>query len=251
MKYLPPKDFVADAAARVKEYSLNPDLDAFIPKMLDMMNWNQYAYNFSWLGRPIIQLPQDTVTFQELIWNVRPDLIVETGIAHGGSIIFTASMLALLEAFSLVEDPLVVGIDIDIRSHNRSAIEEHPASRWIRMIEGSSTDIDVINQVKNLSGNKSRVMVFLDSNHTHSHVLAELKAYAPLVTLGSYCIVLDTGIEDIHPTAIAPGRPWCKGNSPKSALQEFLKEYSGFIVDDFYDKKAWVTSASGGFLKRI
>ncbi len=239
-----------DIRNRLIEYAADAELIRVQCDLLHQMNLNKYAYNFTWLGRPIIQIPQDTVTFQELIWGVKPDLIIETGIAHGGSLIFSASMLALLELFGFVKTPAVVGIDIDIRPHNRSAIEEHPAAKWIQLIEGSSTSPDVIAKIGAIASRKQRVMVFLDSNHTHEHVLAELRAYAPLVTEGSYCVVADTGIEDIDPSVIAPGREWCKGNSPKSALTEYLKENDQFILDDFYHEKAWVTSAPGGYIKR-
>lgn len=239
-----------DINNRLHEYAKNSELTKVKHELLEQMNANMYAYNFTWFGRPVIQIPQDTVTFQELIWAVKPDLIIETGIAHGGSLIFSASMLALLELFGLTDKPTVVGIDIDIRAHNRLAIEQHPAAKWIQMIEGSSVSSDVINQIYAISKGKKRIMVFLDSNHTHAHVLAELKAYAPLVTKGSYCIVADTGIEDIAPSLVAPGREWCKGNSPKSALREYLKDHDEFEIDGFYHEKAWVTSAPGGFIKR-
>lgn len=236
---------------RVNEYASNTELSNMKHELLEQMNANRYAYNFTWFGRPVIQIPQDTMTFQELIWRVKPDLIIETGIAHGGSLVFSASMLALLELFGEIDNPLVVGIDIDIRPHNRLAIEEHPAAKWIKMIEGSSISPNVIDQIYAIAKNKKRIMLFLDSNHTHAHVLAELKAYAPLVTKDSYCVVADTGIEDIDPSLVASGREWCKGNSPKSALTEYLKNHDEFIIDGFYHEKAWVTSAPGGFIKRV
>ena len=249
--YSPPKNYIDNIRNRLPDDARDLQLAKVQKDLLDQMNWKKYAYNFTWLGRPVIQIPQDTMTFQEMIWEVKPDLIIETGIAHGGSLIFSASMLALLETFGLVENPLVIGIDIEVRPHNRSAIEQHPAARWIKMIEASSTDLAVIDEVASLSNGKKRVMVFLDSNHTHAHVLSELRAYAPMVTTGSYCVVLDTGIEDIDPSAVAEGREWCKGNSPKSALNEFLRENNQFELDAFYHEKAWVTSAPGGFIKRI
>ena len=244
-------EYVNDIYGRLKSESHNTELMRVQRELLYQMNINKYAYNFTWLGRPIIQIPQDTVTFQEIIWEIKPDLIIETGIAHGGSLIFSASMLALLEIFGQVQNPVVIGIDIDIRPHNRSAIEQHPAAKWIHLIEGSSTNPNIITDVEKIAKHKKRVMVFLDSDHTHAHVLAELQAYAPMVTIGSYCVVADTGIEDIDPSAIAPGREWCKGNSPKSALTEYLKDKSNFVVDQFYHEKAWVTSAPGGYIKRI
>jgi len=246
-----PESYKNDIVTRLATSESDESLAEVKKNLLNQMNWHRYAYNFTWFGRPVIQIPQDTVTFQEMIWEVRPDLIIETGIAHGGSLIFSASMLALLELFGMVKNPMVLGIDIDIRPHNRSAIENHPAAKWVRMIEDSSVDPEVISEIWEVARSKQRIMVFLDSNHTHAHVLEELKAYAPLVTKGSYCVVLDTGVEDIDPTAIAAGREWCKGNSPKSALTEFLKSNSHFELDCFYHEKAWVTSAPGGIIKRI
>lgn len=219
-----------------------------------------YSYNFTWLGRPIIQYPQDTVGLQELIWQVRPDLIIETGIAHGGSLIFSASMLALLDYCEAIEnkstlDPAtsmrkVIGVDIDIRAHNRTAIEAHPMSRRIEMIEGSSVAPDVVAEVRRRAASHQRVMVCLDSNHSHAHVLAELEAYAPLVTLGSYCVVLDTIIEDM-PAGYFTDRPWDKGNNPKTAVRAYLKEHPEFTQDLRWDHKLQLTVAREGFLKRV
>jgi cephalosporin hydroxylase len=251
MNNMIPEAYKKDIESRLNQSESDQALKVVKKDLLNQMNWHKYAYNFTWFGRPVIQIPQDTITFQELIWEVQPDLIIETGIAHGGSLIFSASMLALLELFGLVQNPVAVGVDIEIRSHNRKAIEKHPANKWVRMIEGSSIEQSIVSQVHEIAKQKERVMVFLDSNHTHAHVLAELQAYATLVTIGSYCIVLDTGVEDIDPTAIAPGREWCKGNSPKSALNEFLKCNSDFELDQFYHEKSWVTSAPGGFIKRV
>lgn len=192
----------------------------------------KYTYRFSWLSRPIIQYPQDMVAMQELIWAVRPDLIIETGIAHGGSLILSASMLALMDMCDAIKsgatlDPKaskrkVLGIDIDLRAHNRAAIEAHPMASRIQMIQGSSIAPDVIARVKQAASGYQRVLVCLDSNHTHEHVLAELEAYAPLTSVGSYCVVFDTIIEDM-PADMFPDRPWGKGNSPKTAVWEFLK----------------------------
>lgn len=250
-KFTPPLEYREDIKKRIKKDNQNETLDSVKKNLLDHMNWSKYAYNFLWFGRPIIQIPQDTITFQEIIWEVKPDLIIETGIAHGGSIVFSASMLALLETFELVVNPLVIGIDIDIREHNLNAIKKHPASKWINMIEGSSISEEVITKVEKIAKNKKKILLFLDSNHTHSHVLAELNAYTHFVSLNSYCVILDTGIEDIDESAIAKGRSWGKGNSPKSALNEFLQNNDNFIVDNFYHDKAWITSAPGGIIKRI
>ena len=210
----------------------------------------RYSYNFSWLGRPIIQYPQDIVAMQEIIWSVQPDLIVETGIAHGGSLIFSASMLELNAACGGPADAQVLGVDIDIRRHNRDAIERHPMFKRITMIEGSSVAADVIAQVADRAAARQRVLVCLDSNHTHDHVLAELEAYAPLTSVGSYCVVYDTLIEEM-PADMFPDRSWGPGNSPKSALDEYLRIHPEFVNDDLVDAKLLISAARGGYLRRI
>lgn len=218
----------------------------FINKTSD----TKYAYNFSWLGRPIIQFPQDMIALQEIIWEVKPDMIIETGIAHGGSLIFSASMLTLLEACGEIKSGKVLGIDIDIREHNKKAIEAHPMNKKITMFEGSSIDEDIIKKVHEFAKSGKRILVCLDSNHTHEHVLAELKAYAPLVSTGSYCCVFDTIIEDM-PEGNFPDRPWDKGNNPKTAVWEYLKENNNFIIDKDIENKLLITVAPDGYLKRI
>jgi len=219
-----------------------------------------YSYNFDWLSRPIIQYPQDIVAMQEIIWAVKPDLIIETGIAHGGSLIFSASMLALLEYCDAAQmgetlNPAkpkrrVLGIDIDIRAHNRQAIKEHPMSGRIDMLEGSSISPGIIDQVHSIAKNYQRILVCLDSMHTHDHVLAELAAYAPLVSLGSYCVVFDTIIEDM-PEGFFADRPWDKGNNPKTAVREFLKQHDEFEIDKQIENKLLITVAPDGFLRRV
>jgi cephalosporin hydroxylase len=211
---------------------------------------NSYIYNFSWLGRPIIQLPQDVFAMQELIWKVQPDLIIETGIAHGGSLIFSASMLELNAACGGPMEAEVLGIDIDIRAHNRVAIEGHPMFKRITMIQGSSIAPEIIAQVKVKASAKQRVMVCLDSNHTHTHVLAELEAYAPLTSVGSYCVVFDTAIEDV-PAEMFADRPWGPGNNPKTAVKEFLKTTDLFELENEIPNKLLITVAPDGYLKRI
>ncbi len=209
-----------------------------------------YSYNFSWLGRPIIQYPQDMVALQEIIWEVKPDLIIETGIAHGGSLIFSASMLALLEICGEIEKGEVLGIDIDIRPHNKEAIEAHPMSKKITMFQGSSIDEAMIKKVHDFAKKGKRILVCLDSNHTHEHALAELRAYAPLVSIGSYCVVFDTIIEDL-PNVTWTDRPWGKGNNPKTAVWEYLKTNDNFIVDEQMDNKLLISVAPSGYLKRV
>lgn len=219
-----------------------------------------YSYNFEFSGRPIIQLPQDMVAMQELIWDVKPDLIIETGIAHGGSLIMNASMLAMLDLCDAIEsgetiDPKnsqrkVLGIDIDIRAHNREAIEAHSMASRIQMIQGSSTAPEIIAQVKEIAEGYRRVLVSLDSNHTHEHVLAELEAYAPLASVGSYCVVFDTLVEDM-PAEMYRDRPWGPGNNPKSAVWEYLKTHPEFQIDKSIQHKLLITVAPDGYLKRL
>ncbi len=221
---------------------------------------HKYAYNFTWMGRPIIQVPQDMVAMQELIWQIKPDLIIETGIAHGGSLIFSASMLAQLDLCEAIEtgktlDPKisqrkVLGIDIDIRAHNREAIEAHPMASRIQMIQGSSIAPEIIEQVHAIAANYSRVLVCLDSNHTHDHVLAELEAYAPLTSKDSYCVVFDTLIEDM-PADMFPDRPWGPGNNPKTAVWEYLKTHTEFEIDKSIQHKLLITVAPDGYLNRV
>jgi cephalosporin hydroxylase len=209
-----------------------------------------YIYNFTWLGRPIIQLPQDVFAMQELIWAVQPDLIIETGIAHGGSLIFSASMLELNAASGGPQDGEVLGIDIDIRAHNRAAIEAHPMFKRISMLQGSSIAPEIVEQVRERAAGKQRVMVCLDSNHTHDHVLAELEAYAPLTSLGSYCVVFDTAIEEM-PAEDFNDRPWGPGNNPKTAVREFLKTTDRFQIAQEISNKLLITVAPDGYLKRV
>jgi cephalosporin hydroxylase len=197
------------------------------------------------MGRPIIQFPQDIVSMQEIIWQVKPQLIIETGIAHGGSLIFYASMLELLG-----NDGFVLGIDIDIRQHNRLAIEKHPMYKRIKMIEGSSTDQAVIAKVHEMAEGKAPIIVVLDSMHTHDHVFEELNAYSPLVTKGSYLVVFDTVIEDM-PADFFPDRPWGRGNNPKTAVWEFLKRNDRFEIDKDIEAKLLITVAPDGYLKCI
>lgn len=205
----------------------------------------EYSYHFSWLGRPVIQFPQDIITMQEIIWEVKPDLIIETGIAHGGSLIFSASMLELLGG-----DGQVLGIDIDIREHNRVEIEKHPMYKRITMIEGSSIDNSIAEQVYDFAKGKERILVFLDSNHTHDHVLKEVELYSALVTKGSYLVVFDTIIEDM-PEDFFPNRPWGKGNNPKTAVREFLKTNDRFEIDKEIENKLLITVAPDGYLKCV
>jgi len=212
--------------------------------LLEFSVRHKYSYNFNWLGRPIIQYPQDIVAMQEIIWAVKPDLILETGIAHGGSIVFYASMLELLGK------GIVVGVDIDIRSHNHSAIVCHPMAKRIQMIEGSSVDPKIVEKVRGIAQNFTTVLVCLDSNHTHAHVAAELAAYAELVSIGSYIVVFDTMIECL-PDEVYSDRPWGKGNNPSTAVKAFLEKDVRFVIDEEYDQKLLISVAPGGYLRRV
>jgi cephalosporin hydroxylase len=205
----------------------------------------RYSYAFRWLGRPVIQMPQDLVALQEIVWRVRPDLVVETGIAHGGSLVFHASMLELLGG-----DGLVVGIDVDLRRPNREALERHPLAGRLHLIEGSSVAPEVVAEVCRLAGKRERVLVLLDSNHTHDHVLQELRAYAPLVTKGSYLIVYDTLIDDL-PADAFPDRPWGPGNNPKTAVHAFLAATDRFVIDREIQDRILITVAPDGYLRCI
>jgi cephalosporin hydroxylase len=235
--------FLTEVAANIEGLKNDSDVQALSRIWLREITRHRYAYNFSWLGRPIIQMPQDLVAMQELIWRIEPDLIVETGIAHGGSLIFSASMLELLGG-----DGLVVGVDIEIRNHNRAEIERHPMSKRIRMVEGSSIDGAIADEVRRLANGRKRVLVVLDSNHTHEHVLRELELYSPLVTKGSYLVVFDTLIEDM-PDDLIKDRPWRKGNNPKTAVWEFLRTNSRFTIDKEIESKLLITVAPDGYLK--
>jgi cephalosporin hydroxylase len=253
------ESFKKEVSENIRQLSDDRDVQALSRIWSRETNQHKYTYNFSWLGRPIIQYPQDTVAIQELIWEIKPDLIIETGIAHGGSLILSASMLALLDMTDAIESGTtinpkessrkVLGIDIDIRAHNRSAIEAHPMASRIQMIQGSSIAPEIIEQVHAIAANYPRILVFLDSNHTHDHVLAELEAYAQLTTIGSYCVAFDTLIEDM-PNEMFPDRPWGPGNNPKTAVWEYLKTHPEFEIDKSIQHKLLITVAPDGYLKR-
>ena len=253
-------NFEKEVAARVGAAPYNKVLQMAAREFLLATIEARYSYNFSWQGRPIIQYPQDMVAMQELIWNVRPDLIIETGIAHGGSLIFSASMLAQLDLCDAIEfgeklDPRVskrkvLGLDIDIRAHNRAAIEAHPMASRIQMIQGSSIAPEIVAQVKSVAANYKRILVCLDSNHTHDHVLGELEAYAPLTSVGSYCVVFDSVVEDM-PKEMSFDRPWGPGNNPKTAVWDYLKTHCEFEIDKSIEAKLQITVAPDGYLRRV
>jgi cephalosporin hydroxylase len=240
-----PADFENDNKKNIHDMRNDDELAGLTKKWFDLSSKYQYSYHFSWMGRPIIQYPQDILAMQELIWLVKPDLIIETGIAHGGSLVFSASMLELIGGTGKV-----LGIDIDIRPHNRVEIEKHPMFRRITMLEGSSTDPDIVREVQAFSRGMKKIMVVLDSLHTHDHVAQELNLYSPLVSRGSYLVVFDTVIEDMPDNAF-PNRSWGKGNNPKTAVREFLKRNNRFIIDKDIEDKLLITVAPDGYLKCV
>lgn len=256
----PIEQFQAEVRRNIESLGADSDLQALSRIWVRESSPHKWSYNFSWMGRPAIQFPNDAWAMQELIWSTRPDLIIETGIAHGGSLIFSASMLAMLDLCDAIEsgskmDPAqsrrkVLGLDIEIRPHNRAAIEAHPMASRIQMIQGSSIAPDVVEQVRQVAQGYQRVLVCLDSNHTHDHVLAELHAYAPLTSVGSYCVVFDTIVEDM-PADMFPDRPWGPGDNPKTAVWEYLKSHPDFEIDKGIQHKLMITVAPDGYLKRV
>lgn len=252
--------FNGERTDRIAAYANDKLLNYRSQEWLEMSMRAKYVYNFDWLGRPIIQYPQDMIAMQELIWQVKPDLIIETGIAHGGSLMLSASMLALLDMAEAIEggktiNPReskrkVLGIDVDIRAHNRTAIETHPLASRIQMIEGSSIAPEIVEQVRQIALDFNRVLVCLDSNHTDEHVSGELRAYAPLTSIGSYCVVFDSFIDDM-PDDLFPGRPWGPGNNPKTAVWKYLETHPEFLIDKSIQHKLLITVAPDGYLKRI
>lgn len=256
----PVATFHAERAERLHAWAQDAEFQALSQTWLRESMRRRYVYHFDWMGRPIIQYPQDMVALQELVWAARPDLIVETGIAHGGSLVYSASLLALLDLDEAIAqrrtiDPAasrrrVVGVDIDIRPHNRAALDAHPMRSRIELVEGSSIAAPTVERVHALARGHERVLVLLDSMHTHEHVLAELDAYAPLVSPGSWCVVFDTFVEDL-PRGFFADRPWDPGNSPKSAVRQWLPAHPEFAVDAAIATKLMVTVAPDGFLKRL
>jgi cephalosporin hydroxylase len=234
---------VANNLSHIRAMQGDPEVSDLRRELLEKCVDYRYAHNFTWLGRPIIQLPQDVLALQEIIWRVQPDLIVETGVAHGGSLVFYASLL------ELIGHGEVLGIDIDIRAPNRRAIGACPVARRITLLEGSSVSEPVVSRVREAAAGK-RVMVALDSNHTHEHVLRELHLYSPLVSRGSYLVVFDTVIEELRTDAF-PDRPWGRGNNPMTAVKAFLGQTDRFEVDDDLTGRLLLTACPGGYLRCV
>lgn len=265
------KEFAEEVSANIRAMAADTEFKSLSRSWLRQSIGHNYPLNFSWLGRPIVQVPQDIYAMQELIWAVKPDLVVETGIAHGGSLVMSASMLAMLDyaeaaatGTSLTPGSSkrrVLGIDVDIRAHNRAAIDAHPMSHLITMIEGSSIDMDIARQASDMAKSATTVLVLLDSNHTHEHVLRELEIYAPLTSVDSYCVVWDTAVEDMH-DGRCDNRPWGKGDNPKTAVWEYMKRVGPdsthvpgtsdlrFEYDRVIENKLALTWAPDGFLRR-
>lgn len=237
--------FFSQVATNIEGLKADHDIQALSRIWVREISPHKYPYNFTWMGRPIIQFPQDIMAMQEIIWEVKPDLIIETGIAHGGSLILYASMLELIGG-----DGEILGIDIDIRQHNRVEIESHSMFKRITMIEGSSIDEKTAQKVYDFAEGKNTVLVLLDSNHTHDHVLKELQLYSSLVTKNSYLVVFDTLIEDM-PDNLFQDRPWGKGNNPKTAVWEFLKTNKRFEMDKDIEAKLLISVAPDGYLKCV
>ena len=238
------KKFELERKERIKSIGEDSEMTKVGANFISTVEKHKYSYNFSWMGRPIIQYPQDMIAMQEIIWNLKPDLIIETGIAHGGSLIFYASLLEMIGKGE------ILGIDIDIRSHNKEEIENHSMYKRISMIEGSSISDETINKVKKYAKGKQTILVVLDSNHTHEHVLEELKLYSQFVSKESYIVAFDTIVEDM-PNTFFIDRPWSKGNNPKTAVWEFLDKNDSFKIDETIQNKLLVTVAPDGYLKRV
>jgi cephalosporin hydroxylase len=240
----PEEEFAAEKERAQAEMARDEELHDITQRWFDASVRHRYSYNFTWLGRPLIQYPQDIVAMQELIWDVKPELVIEAGIAHGGSLVLYASILELVGG-----DGRVLGVDIEIRPHNRRALEEHALAKRIDLFEGSSIDDATVAAVREHAAGRSPVLVVLDSNHTHAHVLRELELYSPLVTNGSYLVVFDTVIEHMQEDALVD-RPWRRGDNPWTAVESFLETTDRFVVDPI-DERLLVTVAPRGYLKCV
>ena len=244
------KEFEIEVSTRISKQISNNQLKAHANAFLTESLKSQYIYNFSWLGRPIIQTPQDLIALQEIIFKIKPDLIIDVGVARGGSLIYCASILELVGIYGGNKHSKVLGVEIDLKDHNRQAILASPLSPKIRIIDGSSIDPSVVSLIQAEVSKVKTVLVCLDSLHTHKHVLSELNAYSNFVSVGSYCIVFDTSIEGQNDELFSD-RPWKSGNSPGSAVGEFLQHNKDFIVDERIDGQLVITMNKRGYLKRI
>lgn len=233
---------------RKQSLALGQDTEVFQGSIDHMLQLDPYDYSYlwSWMGAPIIQMPADVMATQEVIWNTQPDIIIETGVARGGSVLFMASLL------QLIGKGLVIGVDIDIRAHNRDTIEKHPMSKRVTLIEGPSTSDAVLSQIRAKIPNGAKVMVVLDSDHSRDHVLDECRTYGPLVTPGCYMVVADTMIGHVAEKDSPQNRSksWFAGNEPLSALNDYLTESDLFDVDPVLNGKLVLSSSPGGYIRR-
>ena len=239
------QQFLSDRKELIGGMAKDQEVAARNLDLLVASDKNGYSYMWDWLGVPIIQMPADIVAMQEIIWKTRPDVIVETGIARGGSAILHTSLLRLTG-----KPGKVIAVDIDIRAHNRETIESHPLGDGVTLIEGSSVDPVIIDKIRSLIPADSRVMVVLDSDHTHSHVLAELQLYSQFVTPGMYLIAADTFVEEL-PVQLHRPREWGPGDNPKTAVDSFLASAPDFKLDADLAAKMLMSSSAAGYLRRI
>jgi cephalosporin hydroxylase len=238
--------FEQERAARLQQFQSDSVLKGATLAWSELAFTRGYSYNFEWMGRPIIQYPADMIGLQEVIWHTQPDLIIETGVAHGGSLVMYAGMQQMMG----IENAKVLGVEIDLRAHNRELIQSHPMAKHIQIVDGSSVAEETLTQVRAIASQHKRIMVTLDSLHTHKHVLSELRAYAPLVTLGNYLIVQDTHVEEL-PDSLWQNRPWKRGDNPMTAALKFVAEDSAFVNDAALEAKLQITCARNGWLKRV
>jgi cephalosporin hydroxylase len=239
------EQFREQARALANEMAMDEALRSLDHRIVEVSDQHSYSYMWTWLGLPIIQMPSDIAAMQEIIWEQRPQVVVETGFARGGSTILYSSIL------ELIGEGIVVAVDIEFREHNRDAVEKHPLGHRVRFVEGSSIDDEVMAQVGSQVDGAERVMVILDSDHTHAHVLEEIRRYAPLVTPGQFLVVADTVVEHIPSQEHRP-RSWGPGNNPQTAVDQFMAENPDvFAVDDWANNKLLMSSSRGGYLRKL
>jgi cephalosporin hydroxylase len=237
-------EFERNNQLEIRAMAADQGFEALTRQWFDRSIHHHYSYHFRWMGLPVIQYPQDLIAMQELIWRIQPDVIVETGVARGGSIVYYASLLQMLG-----RGGRVIGIDIDIRADNRKALEDHPMAKHFQLVDGSSIADETIAAVRAQIRPGDTVLVVLDSNHTHDHVLRELELYSPLVRKGSYVVVFDTVIELIDSTF--DDRPWGHGNNALTAARAFLATNKRFEVDQQLHDKLQITVAPFGYLRCV
>ena len=245
-----PEEFEHDQLAFQAAYAEDPQFDAVSLDFYRLAARNKYTYTWNWLGLPVIQFPNDLLLMQDLIWRTKPSVVIETGVARGGSLAFYASML------HLTGGSLAIGVDVHISHANRSRINQSPLADSMELIEGSSIEASTVSKVKSLVGDSSPVLLVLDSNHEHGHVLRELELWTPLVTPGSYCVVFDTTcarlpVDDFRELEDSYAlKDWGYGRNPGSAVETFLGRSKDFDVDPSWHQRAMITNCWGGFLKR-